>query len=129
MLDAMRKAGAPPQIVYAYRKTGLLLMEDSPAPPRDRQAWEAAIKEYFAIEAAQANADKPDPNERKTEIPELLVSGFNKRDLEKVDEILQAVAQVESREPIKVIARIELAAAFLTLVDVPARSSSALIAQ
>ena len=129
MLDAMRKTGATPQIIYAYRKTGLLLMEDSPASPRDRQAWEAAIEESFAIEAAQANTDKPDPNEWKTEIPELLASGFSKNDLEKVDEILQAVAQIEGREPIKVIARIELAAAFLTLVDVPARSSSALIAQ
>ena len=113
MLDAMRKAGTPPQIVYAYRKTGLLVMEDSPASPGDRQAWEAAIEEYFAIEAAQANTDKPDPNEWKTEIPEVLASGFSRHDLEKVDEILQAVAQIEGREPIKVIVRIELAAAFL----------------
>jgi hypothetical protein len=59
-------------------------------------------------------ADKPDPAEWKTEIPELLVSPFTKQDLEKVDEIiLHAVAQIESREPIKVVTRIELAAAFL----------------
>jgi len=77
MLEAMRKSGAPPQFIYAYQKTGLLLKEDSPASPRDRQAWEAAIEEYFVIEAAQANTDKSDPREWKTEIPELLVSGFN----------------------------------------------------
>lgn len=28
VLEAMRRAGTAPQIVYAYRKTGRLLMED-----------------------------------------------------------------------------------------------------
>ena len=115
MLEAMRKGGTPPQIIYAYRKTGLLLMEDSPASPRDRQAWEVAIKEFFLIEAAQAQTDRPDPSDWKTDIPELLVAGFNRRDLKNVDEILHAVAQIESREPIKVVTRIELAAAFLAM--------------
>jgi hypothetical protein len=114
-LEAMRKAGTRPEVVYAYKKTGILLMKDSPASPRDRQAWEAAVKEFFLIEAAQAQTDRPDPSDWKTEIPELLVSGFSQRDLKKVDEILRAVAQIEGREPIKVITRIELAAVFLTM--------------
>ena len=33
-----------------YEKTGLLLLEDSPAPPESRAEWEAAIAEYFAFE-------------------------------------------------------------------------------
>jgi hypothetical protein len=114
-LESMRKAGTPPQIIYAYRKTGLLLIEDSPASPRDRHAWEAAIKQFFLIEAAQAQTDRPDPSDWKTEIPELLVAGFNRQDLKKVNEILHAVVQIESREPIKVVTRIELAAAFLAM--------------
>jgi hypothetical protein len=36
-----------------------------------RQAWEAAIEEFFLIEAAQAQTDRPDPSDWKTEIPEL----------------------------------------------------------
>jgi hypothetical protein len=31
VLDAMRKAGMPPEIVYAYRKTGLLALGDQSA--------------------------------------------------------------------------------------------------
>ena len=48
-----------------------------------------------------------------TEMPEMLVSGFDQQDLEKVREILAAMAPIEGREPLKVIVRIELAAAFL----------------
>src|ERR1700730_17734193 len=36
ILEAMRKAGTPPEIIYAYKKTGLLLVEGSPASPSDR---------------------------------------------------------------------------------------------
>jgi hypothetical protein len=47
----MRKAGAPPQIVYAYRKTGLLLAEGAtPAHVPEWKEWNAAIEEYFALE-------------------------------------------------------------------------------
>ena len=49
-LEAMRKAGTPPQIVYAYAKTGLILLESTPAPPDVRAEWNAAVKEYFAME-------------------------------------------------------------------------------
>jgi hypothetical protein len=119
VLEAMRKAGTPPEIMYAYKKTeGLLYVEGmSENWSRGRvKEWKAAIDEYFAIEAAQAaNTDRPDPTDWKTEIPELLVSGFNRQDLKKIDEILHAVAQIESLEPIKVVTRIELAAAFLVM--------------
>jgi hypothetical protein len=116
VLDAMRKAGLPPAFAYAYKKTGLLGFGDTSAWPADRlKEWNDAVKEYDLIEQASKGVDRPDPSDWKTEIPELLVAGFDRQDLEKVDEILQAVAQIESREPIKVVARIELAAAFLAM--------------
>jgi hypothetical protein len=51
ILEAMRKAGTPPQIIYAYRKTGLLLAEGI-APPEapEWNEWNAAIDEYFVLE-------------------------------------------------------------------------------
>ena len=115
VVDAMRKAGAPPQIIYAYKKTGLIYVKGvSTNWPKDRvKEWEDAIDEYFAIEDATKGVDKPDPEEWSTEIPEMLAAGFDKADLEKVREILAAMAPIEGREPTKVIVRIELAAAFL----------------
>jgi hypothetical protein len=52
ILEAMHKAGTPAQIVYAYRKTGLLLRDDlmSTYPPESVAEWEAAIDEYFVME-------------------------------------------------------------------------------
>jgi hypothetical protein len=52
VLNAMRRAGTPPQIVYAYRKTGLLISEVSrdTASPEALAEWDAAITEYFRLE-------------------------------------------------------------------------------
>jgi hypothetical protein len=51
ILEAMRKAGTPPQIIYAYRKTGLLLAEGITPPDAPAwKEWNAAIDEYFALE-------------------------------------------------------------------------------
>jgi hypothetical protein len=115
VIEAMRKAGTPPHIVYAYKKTGLLLMEEMREHwPQDRvKEWEDAVEEYFAIEDATKGVSRPNPEEWSTEIPEMLVSGFDQQDLEKVREILAAMAPIEGRESLKVIVRIELAAAFL----------------
>jgi hypothetical protein len=117
VLDAMRKAGTPPQIMYAYKRTGGLILTEEMREdwPLDRvQEWDAAIDEYFAIEKAKAEGNLPDPSEWTTEIAELLTSGFDKDDLAKVHEILSAVAPIEARPPgLKVVQRIELAAVFL----------------
>src|SRR6516225_2049654 len=80
MVEAMRKTGTPPQIIYAYKRTGgLLLMEDMREhwPPDRVNEWDDAIEEYFAIEDATKNADRPYPKEWSTEIPEMLASGFD----------------------------------------------------
>jgi len=51
ILEAMRKAGTPPQIIYAYRKTGRLLVEGmTQAEPAVWKEWNDAIDEYFALE-------------------------------------------------------------------------------
>src|SRR5262245_23795867 len=47
-IEAMRKAGTPPQIIYAYKKTrGLLLMESMRDhwPPDRVKEWDDAINE------------------------------------------------------------------------------------
>lgn len=50
ILEALE--GLPPQIVYAYAKTGLLLMEEhvDNYPPESIAEWKAAIEEYFRLE-------------------------------------------------------------------------------
>jgi hypothetical protein len=117
VLDAMRRAGTPPQIQYAYKRTGGLILTEEMRehwPPDRVQEWDAAIEEYFAIEKAKAEGNLPDPSEWMTEIPELLVSGFTKQDLDTVHEIMTAIAPIEARPPgLKVVQRIELAAVFL----------------
>jgi hypothetical protein len=113
-LEALRKAGAPPQIAYAYKKTGMLVMESSKDNiPKDRlKEWDAAIDEYFLIEEAR-KAGGPKPEGWNTEIPELLVSDLSQEDFDHVRACLKAMAPVEASRPMKLAARIELAAAAL----------------
>ena len=53
LLGAMRKTGVPPEIIYAYRKTGRLLLKENREvyPPEAQSEWDAAIDEYFRLEA------------------------------------------------------------------------------
>ena len=50
MLAAMRVAGIPPQLIYAYERTGFLLSKDGykGLSPEDKAEYDAAIAEYFA---------------------------------------------------------------------------------
>ena len=52
VLDALRKADAPPEIAYAYKKTGLLYLggDNSLWPKEHIEEWEAAVAEYHLIE-------------------------------------------------------------------------------
>ena len=52
-LDAMRKAGIAPALIYAYAKTGLLVSEANQAslPLGALNEWSAAIAEYERMEA------------------------------------------------------------------------------
>ena len=50
MLAAMRAASIPPQLIYAYERTGFLLLEEGykNLEPEDKAEYDAAIAEYFA---------------------------------------------------------------------------------
>lgn len=49
-LEAMRRAGTPPHIIYAYQKTDRLIMEGVDYPKHIRKEWNAAVEEYFDLE-------------------------------------------------------------------------------
>lgn len=48
MVSAMEAAGTRPEIIFAYRRTGLLVSEDNyrKLTPEDRAEWRAALEEY-----------------------------------------------------------------------------------
>jgi len=55
MLKAMSQAGAPPAVVYAFSKTGLILskegIEQGLYPLAVVAEWEAAVDEYYRLVA------------------------------------------------------------------------------
>jgi hypothetical protein len=114
VLEALSKAGAPPEIAYAYKKTGLLYLggDNSRWPKEHVEEWKAAVAEYHLIEDAKAKAG-PKPKGWHSEIPELLVSGFSQEDYDHVRAIVEAMAPVEAGRPMKLAGRIELAAAVM----------------
>ena len=114
ILEALRKAGAPPEFAYAYRKTGLLSLggDMSRWPKEHIEEWDAAVAEYHLIEQAKREGG-PKPEGWNTEIPELLISDFSEEDFAHVQACLSAMAPVEGGRPMKLVARIELAAAVL----------------
>ncbi len=58
MIEAMLKAGVYPALIYAFKKTGMLLtaMNRDQWPKRDIQAWNDAVAEY---EIHAANGTPP----------------------------------------------------------------------
>ena len=50
MIAAMRAASIPPQLIYAYERTGFLLSQEGykSLSPEDKAEYDAAIEEYFA---------------------------------------------------------------------------------
>jgi hypothetical protein len=55
MLAAMRAAGIPPQFIYAYERTGFLLLEEGykNLSPEDKAEYDASIAEYYAKNKAK----------------------------------------------------------------------------
>jgi hypothetical protein len=114
LIAAMTKANAPPEVIYAYRKTGLLAAGDQSGwPPERVKEWEDAIQEYFALAPVDEPAAAP-PDERvwSTEIPELLARPLSREEHEQVLECVGAIAPIQARG-MSVVARMELAAALL----------------
>lgn len=114
ILKAMEKADFPPQIRFAYERTGLLLSSDhlDDVPPENLAAWEDAIDLYFAIEGNKGRADLPPESQWRTEVADLLVT-FTNRDLEIVRHFLKSMAEFERSTPMGVAARTEIAAAYM----------------
>lgn len=54
VLEAMKAAGIRPEIIYAYKKTGLLLSEEMRDiyPAEVQEEYQAAIAEYLELEKA-----------------------------------------------------------------------------
>lgn len=50
--DQMRLAGIRPELIYAYEKTGLILMEGEDYPQNIIDQYQAAMREYVALEKA-----------------------------------------------------------------------------
>ncbi len=72
ILSVMRASDVPPQIIYAFKKTGMILSErlKDEYPAEKVATWEAAIDEYFALEAKPEHSDAArgeSPSEHPTE--------------------------------------------------------------
>jgi hypothetical protein len=52
LADSMREAGMRPELIYAYEKTGLVLMEGKDYPQDIKDEYQSAIAEYFKLKKA-----------------------------------------------------------------------------
>ena len=52
IIDSLVAEGVPPHIVYAFRKTGMLLTSEmyDRLPPEERRKWDDALREFEALE-------------------------------------------------------------------------------
>ena len=58
LIEAMRDAGISAEFIYAYKKTGYVLLSDpsqQKLPERAEEQWHAAIREYFELESDAAS--------------------------------------------------------------------------
>ena len=57
LVEAMRDAGISAEFIYAYKKTGYVLLSDpsqQKLPEGAQELWHAAIREYFELESEAA---------------------------------------------------------------------------
>ncbi|KAB2919904.1 MAG: hypothetical protein F9K29_03305 [Hyphomicrobiaceae bacterium] len=118
VLAALRKAGAPPQVIFAYRRTGLLVTESTKAliSPDRLAEWDSAIDEYFRLER-EAQGSSPDTAQASdrswhTDIPELQARPLEPQEYDLLLECLRAVDKILSAGATTIL-RMELAAALL----------------
>ena len=133
---ALRKTGVAPQIIFAYKRTGRLLMRDNLAnyPPEARAEWEAAIDEYFRLEE-QASGDAPkeegrpgaDMRTSPTQILELRSRPLTPEEYEAITRCLQAIDEILS-DAVTLALRVELAAV-MTARDLVRSSDSSKTAE
>jgi len=132
ILDAMKIAGTPPEIVYAYTKTGMLLNASfTNNYPADNVAeWNAAIDEYYAMAAKREHSDispnvtNEDGEVPPSKIPALKELSFSETDNQLVLDCLEAIDSTISR-PTSLRLKLELAAAILAWACAAAYESAA----
>jgi hypothetical protein len=120
VLTSMQAAKVQPEIIYAYKKTGLLLIDRlmETYPLKIVGEWEAAIDEYFAMEGQPEHSDAPPekdadgPKLPPTEIQILKEMPLSGNDRQLVADTLFAVDNVLSG-PVTVRTRLEIASMLL----------------
>jgi len=119
---AMRSAGTRPEIVYAFKKTGMLLLDGlKPTYPAYAVAeWDAAIDEYFAMEVDGKHSYAPSiahegPMVPATEIPDLKLIPPNAEDQRFIFECLGALDEHLEKQATSLRVKVELAAAVLVM--------------
>ena len=62
IVEAMKKAGVDPAVIYAFEKTGLMVTEANEhlISDKDRAEWEAAVLEYRAKHGDESEEDEED---------------------------------------------------------------------
>lgn len=75
---AMQTAGTPQHIVYAFKKTGLLLLDElKPTyPPEAVAKWDAAVEEYWAMAADGNHSDIRSDDGHRMTIPATEIPGL-----------------------------------------------------
>lgn len=133
ILDAMKIAGTPPEMVYAYTKTGLLLSSDfmETYPPDIVAEWNAALEEYFMLEAKREHSDarsSPADNEDTeippSDLPVLKDMAFTDAEKRLVLDCLVSIDGLIAR-PTSLRMKLELAAALLMRACAAAYESAA----
>lgn len=111
----MEETGTPPSVMFAYKRTGLLVTEDNKdiVPPEDLQDWEDAIDLFYAIEDAKGRTDLPDEREWHTEVADFVAVPFTKEHLALVRKHLSAAYSLEASTPMPLVVRMEIAAAHM----------------
>ena len=56
MVAIMKRAGLHPALIHAHVKTGLLVGEDTPHTPAQRQEWMEAMEEWYAMHPEENDA-------------------------------------------------------------------------
>lgn len=133
ILDAMKIAGTPPEMVYAYTKTGLLLSSAfmETYPPDIVAEWNAALEEYFMLEAKREHSDSlpSSADNENTKISPSNLPGLKEMpvgDAEKrlVLDCLEAIDGIIA-QPTSLRMKLELAAAILVYACSAAYDSAA----
>lgn len=122
IIAAMQTAGTPPEIVYAYKKTGMLLLDKlKPTYPATAVAeWDAAVDEYFAMESDSTHSDASPDKDIGATIPATTIPGLDEMPLSAEDQrfifaCLGALDEELKKRPTSLRVKTELAAVVLAM--------------